>query len=191
MRRNKGFTLIEVMVVLSILAIIAILAYNFFGSTMKEAKDSQAATKLYNDMRTIADGLDLYVNKNGAYPPDRGDESLLVSTGILKSLPTLVKLPGAPVNDDYEWFPAYDNMDGIGANDDTLTTYTNMTLDVCAEFNRRYAAPPLNDGTVFDYEAAGNQYPGQALGRQHKVYAIKWSTAATKCEIDWVMQYND
>ncbi len=55
MKNNRAFTLIEVMVVLSILALIAILAYNFFGSTMKEATVSQAATKIYNDLRVISD----------------------------------------------------------------------------------------------------------------------------------------
>ena len=34
-KKMQGFTLIEVMVVLSILALVAILAYSFFGNTMK------------------------------------------------------------------------------------------------------------------------------------------------------------
>lgn len=87
MRSNKAFTLIEVMVVLSILALIAILAYNFFGGTMKEAKLKRDATVIYEGLRAVTDASELYYIKNSAWPANLND---LVSGGFLKSVPPLV-----------------------------------------------------------------------------------------------------
>lgn len=87
--KRRAFTLIEVMVVLSILAIIAILAYNFFGSTMKEATLKQQATRIYNDLRVLSDATEKYFIDNGSYYAGGSDPALdpLVTSGILKSRP--------------------------------------------------------------------------------------------------------
>jgi prepilin-type N-terminal cleavage/methylation domain-containing protein len=86
MKNNRAFTLIEVMVVLSILTIIAILAYNFFGSTMKEAAEKQKSVEIYRALNVLADGFDLYYAKNGTettFWPD------LLTDGIIKSNPSI------------------------------------------------------------------------------------------------------
>lgn len=81
---RKAFTLIEVMVVLSILAIIAILAYNFFGGTMKEATLKNNAVKFWRAATILDAATSEYYRKNGSYPANTGD---LVSAGIIKAVP--------------------------------------------------------------------------------------------------------
>lgn len=196
MKTRRGFTLIEVMVVLSLLAMITVLAYNFFGNTMREARLRQAATKFYNDFRILSDAMDEFYRRNGRLPTaaEVNGDKILVTSGILKAMPT----PDLSWKDStdygaasvYEWSSSYDNMDGVGAHDSTWLYYY-VPNELCAEFNSRYAAPPLDDGTVFDYQAAGSQYPGENLGRHHRVYGIKWVTTDSTCELEWVTQYND
>lgn len=93
MRRNKGFTLIEVMVVLSVLAIIAILAYNFFGDVYKTAVKEAQVTKIINDLNTISDAFEEYERRTGttlvAEFNFKTSTGVLGDTGILKAAPIL------------------------------------------------------------------------------------------------------
>ncbi|MFC1711953.1 type II secretion system protein [Patescibacteria group bacterium] len=69
MQKNKGFTLIELIVVMAILAIIAGgLIGNFFTSQRK-ARDAERKS----DLKQIQNALEMYANDhNGLYPPDNG-----------------------------------------------------------------------------------------------------------------------
>lgn len=91
--KTRAFTLIEVMVVLTILALIAILAYNFFGNVARDAKLSANATRLHQILRTTSDALELYHKDYGALPADVQD---LVPAGYLKEVP---KIPGEMMAD--------------------------------------------------------------------------------------------
>lgn len=188
MKNSRAFTLIEVMVVLSILAIIAILAYNFFGNTMKEASIKQATTKVYNDLRVMADAVEMYKIKNGVYPPhyQMGD---LVTDGQLKARPigdvNWALNGGSPA--DYEIAvngDVYYDMDGNGIEDFFLTGYF-FKQELCEAFNRAYSAPPLNDGTIYDYFSSGP--PGKTLP------VLAMSDTATfmssGCIIIWMLEY--
>jgi prepilin-type N-terminal cleavage/methylation domain-containing protein len=186
---RRAFTLIEVMVVLSILAIIAILAYNFFGSTMKSATTTQTAVKVYNDLVAISGAAELYAIDNGALPAGNNGqvEALILDGGYLKSWPVSPSSGG-----DYFYANAMDDMDGGAVADDVIYT-NNFSDDVCVEFMSRYAS---GLGTLqsaqWDYEGNTDQYPGAVLGKGANVYGIKWSTAdVDKCEIHMVMSYND
>lgn len=66
----KGFTLIELMVAISIVAILATVGLVQYGSAQKIARDS----KRKQDLRSIATALELYRQTNGRYPctPDEG-----------------------------------------------------------------------------------------------------------------------
>lgn len=84
---RRGFTLIEVLVVLTVLALVAALAYTLFDQVTQDAKKKQWATKVHNDLRTLAEGYELYRMKNGTLPAAveyRG--ASLVSAGVLKAL---------------------------------------------------------------------------------------------------------
>jgi len=144
MKNSRAFTLIEVMVVLSILALIAILAYNFFGGTMKEATLKQQTTKTYNDLRVVVDAMDLYYIKNGAYPGSTAD---LVTDGYLKSLPT--GLGTLPISIQKAM---YDST-GTATKDDVVRIGGGgISDDQCKAYNDAYtslgATIPDNAGAV-------------------------------------------
>lgn len=188
MKKNSAFTLIEVMVVLSILAIIAILAYNFFGSTMKEGKLTQASVQYFEGFRVISDAVEKYYLDTGALPVNA---AALVSSGTLKALPTPPTGTYGGGSTDFGYIPGYDDMDSVGASDDTIY-FDGVNEDVCLEFSKRYGVGPdsgAGTGAIWDYAGNTNTYPGSA-NRANRVYAISWGTAG-KCELDWVMQYND
>ena len=69
MKRNKGFTLIELMIVVAIIAIIAAVA---IPSLLGAKKTANEATAIAN-LRTISTCCEQYRNVNGEYPLAIGD----------------------------------------------------------------------------------------------------------------------
>ena len=111
----------------------------------------------------------------------------LLESGFLHSKLVMGKELGGG---SYDVSASYDDMDGQGEMDHAIfTTGPFLPAALCSEFNKLYAAPPLNDVTIFDHQAAGYKYPGQVYGRQMKAFAIKWKTAEQGCEINWVLEY--
>lgn len=84
MRKEKGFTLIELMVVIVIIAILAAVALpNFMGAT-ERARESAVRSA----MKTIQTALEMYATENsGTYTADL--------SGVLQHLPG-GKLPNSP-----------------------------------------------------------------------------------------------
>ena len=149
MKNRHAFTLIEVLVVLSILALIAILSYNFFGSTMQDAIMKQTLTKTFNDMRIINDAHDAYYAKHRAKPANISD---LVTDGQLKSLP----VPAAEVvsfcgGTAVYRFENWGDGDGNGIDDYMVTMDCKPSVDHCLGFNEAYTSLGRNawyvDGT--------------------------------------------
>lgn len=143
---KRAFTLIEVMVVLGILAIIAILAYNFFGGTMKEAKQKQQLTKTYNDLRVLADAYDLAFIKSGGYPGvDEFPISTPLSEGVIKSIPT----------SDLDGFVMYGYNFSNPARSVMLLALTDNLAEFCTAFNQAYSGL----ATWWDYIGNGSAHP--------------------------------
>ena len=62
--KNKGFTLIELAVVLAIIAVLAAILTPLVTGYLERARESRAIA----DIRTLADAIKLYKNDTGVYP---------------------------------------------------------------------------------------------------------------------------
>lgn len=63
-RKNHGFTMIELLVVIVILGILSVIGLGSFNSSQMKARDSRRKA----DIRTIGDALEVYYNDFGGYP---------------------------------------------------------------------------------------------------------------------------
>lgn len=61
---QKGFTIVELLIVIVVIGILAALVLNTFSGVQKRARDTQRQT----DINAIATQLEVYYNDNGAYP---------------------------------------------------------------------------------------------------------------------------
>ena len=155
---------------------------------------SKSAVMIYEGMRAINDAAKLYaVDNNGSLPPGlRKDvRALLLDGGYLKEWPIAPAFAFTnPVQYDFIYHNTYDDTDGLGPWDKVLYVQ-RLKNEVCEEFIRRYSSPGFGD-KIYDFEAAGKKYPGEAIGRHIKIYAINWEmeTSPDYCDILWVMKYN-
>jgi len=88
----KGFTLIEILIVVSIIGVLSSLTLLGLGSFRASGRDVKRVT----DLRQITNALELYYAKSGEYPANLDD---LVAQGII------AKLPEDPISPktDYEY----------------------------------------------------------------------------------------
>jgi prepilin-type N-terminal cleavage/methylation domain-containing protein len=166
-KTTRAFTLIEVMVVLSILAIIAILAYNFFGSTMKQAAVSSQATQIYRDMLAIDTAYNLAAMKTGAHWEVSAPAvtpitniSTIIDDGGLRVVPTPPQNAYDP-DEYFTWGYEYgllgNNVWDFGgpstAKDLTIALF-GVTRDVCQELNTKYSSVGATMPTTYAKDVA-------------------------------------
>lgn len=80
-KRNKGFTLIELIIVMAVIAILASIAIPRYLASVKSAKEAV----LKEDLHVMRDAIDSYTMDKGKAPQSLDD---LVQSGYLKSIPT-------------------------------------------------------------------------------------------------------
>lgn len=171
------------MLLIGIAFLSASVPYGASAEPLPQEQIERLTIKLHDDLQNVARAYEDYQAKQGR-PPENIET--LVAEGMLTAVPeTAPELAQCK----YEFVDGYDDLDGKGIKDVAVYTTSCVPIEVCQEFNRRYAQAPLNDGTVFDYEAAGNAYPGKVFGQQMKVYAIKWAPSDELCELNWVLEY--
>ena len=79
-KKRHGFTLVELLVVLSILALLLTLAVPKYFTSIEKAKDAT----LKQDLNTLRESLDKYYADNGQYPKTLDD---LVEHKYIRKLP--------------------------------------------------------------------------------------------------------
>ncbi len=67
---QKGFTLIEIMVVIAIVGVLTTIVAGNFTTTQLKARDTQRK----NDISQLQRALEAYVNDHGSYPPSAAGE---------------------------------------------------------------------------------------------------------------------
>lgn len=80
MEHDKGFTLVELMIVVSIVGILATIAAPSYQSSLMKAKEAV----LRQDLFTLRELLDHHRADQGKYPPSLDS---LVSAGYLRAIP--------------------------------------------------------------------------------------------------------
>ncbi len=90
-RRNRGMTLIEIMVVITILGLIAAAVGVAVIPQLEQARRDRAAL----DIKNIQGAMKLYYTKKGKYPDTASGLQALVETQALESMPK------DPWNNDY------------------------------------------------------------------------------------------
>jgi general secretion pathway protein G len=78
--RNKGFTLLELLFVLTIIALLAGIAVPMFGGSIDRARESA----LKEDLRTFRKAIDDYYADAGKYPDDI---NVIIQKRYLRSIP--------------------------------------------------------------------------------------------------------
>jgi len=66
MRRAAGFTLVEIMIVVSVIALLAVMALPSFLRARQQAQNA----KFMNGLRVASGAFEQYAIEHGAYPPD-------------------------------------------------------------------------------------------------------------------------
>ena len=66
MKKNKGFTLVEILIVVAIIGILASIILVGLGSLRSQGRDARRIA----DLHQVQNALELYFTKNGYYPPN-------------------------------------------------------------------------------------------------------------------------
>ena len=90
MRGQKGFTLVELMVVIAIIGVLAAIAVPMFT----DSTDSAKAARVQADLRTVESALQLYYADNGSYPATGWQALANALTGESKKY--MKTMPSAP-----------------------------------------------------------------------------------------------
>lgn len=137
LKKAAGFTVVELLIVISVLLLIAGLAFGIFGNPLSKATTDSAVAKIVDDMRAVNDGINHYSAANNADP---GTLAALVTGGQLKALPI------APDNaKDSAFTGTYvysletaTDIGGSAANDVSVKLQ-GVTANVCDGINQKYA----------------------------------------------------
>lgn len=125
MKKYRGFTIIEMLIVVTIIAVLSGLILRGMGGALPRARDSRRL----GDLKNIQNMLELYYTKNNTYPSTLSQLATNLNTTIPKDPST---------NSDYCYAPLGQTLPNI---------YTSYVLGVQLEGSASGSVTGLNCGT--------------------------------------------
>ena len=129
LRNKKGFTLVEMLVMLAVVGLIAGVLFGVMGNVFGDSSIKAAAVQVADGVRQINDAAQNHQAQRAAKPAG-ADWASLVSTGMLTALPPTPSAIGAPA-----W-----GRDQTAAPVEYVTlAIPDANLTVCQKINELYA----------------------------------------------------
>ncbi|HMJ07184.1 MAG TPA: type II secretion system protein [Chthoniobacterales bacterium] len=136
MRKNSGFTLVEIMIVVAIIALLAVIALPSFLRARQQAQNA----KFINALRVATNAIETYSFEHSAYPPDstRG----IVPPGMETYLDQTLGWNGTtPIGGQWDW-----DFDVFGIKAAVSVVGTNLNVAQLTEIDTRYDDGNLTTG---------------------------------------------
>jgi len=128
LKSQKGFTIVELLIVIVVIGILAALVLNTFAGVQKRARDTERQT----DVTALATQLEVYYNDKGGYPQFSQISSEATATAAFKGIDAgALKAPGkgftlvtgtSGSKDEYGY--ATTDCGGTSADNDKCTGFT-------------------------------------------------------------------
>lgn len=124
-RRARGFTLLELMIVISILVILALIAMAQYNRTVLAAKEAT----LREDLFTMRKLIDQYAADKGKLPQTLND---LQSAGYIHEIPI------DPMTDASDWQVEFGEDPGSTGGEQGVTNVRSASGDISSDGSTRY-----------------------------------------------------
>ncbi len=96
-KRNRGFSLIEILIVVAIIADIGAIAMPSYMRARKFTQD----TRFMSDLRAATDGFDMYSAEHNSYPPNAGTG--VIPAGMQQYLAGMDFAGPTPIGGTWNW----------------------------------------------------------------------------------------
>jgi len=128
MKKNSGFTLIEILVVATIMSLLATVGVGSYTAISSNSRD----TKRKADLEQIRSALEMYKSNNGVYPQTEEKSLLIIDANEIRYLNEWPKDPKS--GDDYEYYGTITDFE-IGTK---LETASTSNCSICSDGTCNY-----------------------------------------------------
>lgn len=150
LHNNKGFTMIEMLIVIILIGFVITFLFNYLGNAFKGAASQQAASKISDDMRTISDAGARYQMEQATNATALTGVATALDTKLSSSgTPYIVTIPSPPTTGTttgtaYTWDATAYTGWGTSAPDSVITLPGITSIDVCEQINSQFAGIAAN-----------------------------------------------